>query len=138
MKIATYNVNGVNGRLAVLLRWLDEAQPDIETFRKTSYLAPGTPIPDGYIDGGRHMATVSRDPTEFMRRHGIRHTPRVPMPRLDIGALKVHDIPLHRDQLNPNLMLDAEGDPPPDRGRTDLWPPPQEVRTNGSSSESSE
>lgn len=29
MKIATYNVNGVNGRLEVLLRWLREAQPDI-------------------------------------------------------------------------------------------------------------
>jgi exodeoxyribonuclease-3 len=29
MKIATYNVNGVNGRLPVLLRWLDESQPDI-------------------------------------------------------------------------------------------------------------
>lgn len=29
MKIATYNVNGVNGRLPVLLRWLNEAKPDI-------------------------------------------------------------------------------------------------------------
>jgi exodeoxyribonuclease-3 len=29
MKIATFNVNGVNGRLPVLLRWLDEARPDI-------------------------------------------------------------------------------------------------------------
>lgn len=29
MKIATYNVNGVNGRLNVLLRWLEEATPDI-------------------------------------------------------------------------------------------------------------
>lgn len=29
MKIATYNVNGVNGRLPVLLRWLQETQPDI-------------------------------------------------------------------------------------------------------------
>lgn len=29
MKIATYNVNGVNGRLPVLLRWLAEAAPDI-------------------------------------------------------------------------------------------------------------
>ena len=28
MKIATYNVNGVNGRLPVLLRWLEERQPD--------------------------------------------------------------------------------------------------------------
>ena len=29
MKIATYNVNGVNGRLNILLRWLEEAAPDI-------------------------------------------------------------------------------------------------------------
>jgi exodeoxyribonuclease III len=29
MKIATYNVNGINGRLAVLLRWLKETSPDV-------------------------------------------------------------------------------------------------------------
>jgi len=29
MKIATYNINGINGRLPVLLRWLGEAQPDV-------------------------------------------------------------------------------------------------------------
>jgi exodeoxyribonuclease III len=29
MRIATYNVNGVNGRLPVLLRWLKEARPDV-------------------------------------------------------------------------------------------------------------
>jgi exodeoxyribonuclease III len=29
MKIATFNVNGVNGRLPVLLRWLAEAAPDV-------------------------------------------------------------------------------------------------------------
>ena len=29
MKIATYNVNGVNGRLPVLLRWLEMAKPDV-------------------------------------------------------------------------------------------------------------
>ena len=29
MKIATYNVNGVNGRLPVLLRWLKESAPDV-------------------------------------------------------------------------------------------------------------
>jgi len=29
MKIATYNVNGVNGRLPVLLEWLAEARPDV-------------------------------------------------------------------------------------------------------------
>lgn len=29
MKIATYNVNGINARLPVLLRWLHEAAPDV-------------------------------------------------------------------------------------------------------------
>ena len=29
MKIATYNVNGINGRLPVLARWLAEAVPDV-------------------------------------------------------------------------------------------------------------
>ena len=29
MKIATYNVNGINGRLPRLLEWLEESQPDI-------------------------------------------------------------------------------------------------------------
>jgi len=29
MKIATFNVNGINGRLPVLLRWLAEAEPDV-------------------------------------------------------------------------------------------------------------
>jgi exodeoxyribonuclease III len=29
IKIATFNVNGINGRLAVLLSWLEEARPDV-------------------------------------------------------------------------------------------------------------
>ena len=29
MKIATFNVNGVNGRLSVLLRWLATTEPDV-------------------------------------------------------------------------------------------------------------
>jgi hypothetical protein len=29
MKLATYNVNGVNGRLPVLLRWLKKSEPDV-------------------------------------------------------------------------------------------------------------
>lgn len=29
MKVATYNVNGINGRLEILLRWLKEEAPDI-------------------------------------------------------------------------------------------------------------
>jgi exodeoxyribonuclease-3 len=29
MKLATFNVNGINGRLPVLLRWLEESKPDV-------------------------------------------------------------------------------------------------------------
>ncbi|WP_206659546.1 exodeoxyribonuclease III [Hansschlegelia zhihuaiae] len=29
MRIATYNVNGINGRLPILLAWLEEARPDV-------------------------------------------------------------------------------------------------------------
>jgi exodeoxyribonuclease-3 len=29
MKLATYNVNGINGRLAVLLRWLEQSKPNV-------------------------------------------------------------------------------------------------------------
>ena len=29
MKIATYNINGINGRINNLIRWLTEARPDV-------------------------------------------------------------------------------------------------------------
>jgi exodeoxyribonuclease III len=29
MKVATFNVNGINGRLPVLLRWLEQSEPDV-------------------------------------------------------------------------------------------------------------
>ncbi|UAK26520.1 exodeoxyribonuclease III [Sphingomonas nostoxanthinifaciens] len=44
MKIATYNVNGVNGRLAVLLRWLEEAQPDVVVLQELK--APQDKFPE--------------------------------------------------------------------------------------------
>jgi exodeoxyribonuclease-3 len=34
MKIATYNVNGVNARLPVLLRWLEQTQPDVSCLQE--------------------------------------------------------------------------------------------------------
>ena len=43
MKIATYNVNGVNGRLEVLLRWLEEARPDVVVLQELK--APDTKFP---------------------------------------------------------------------------------------------
>lgn len=47
MKIATYNVNGVNGRLPVLLKWLGEAQPDIVCLQELK--APQEKFPEDEI-----------------------------------------------------------------------------------------
>jgi exodeoxyribonuclease-3 len=47
VKIATYNVNGVNGRLPVLLRWLEEEQPDIVCLQELK--APDEKFPEGPI-----------------------------------------------------------------------------------------
>ena len=53
MKIATYNVNGVNGRLPVLLRWLEEAQPDVVCLQELK--APQEKFPGQAIsDAGYH------------------------------------------------------------------------------------
>lgn len=51
MKIATYNVNGINGRLPVLLRWLNETQPDIVCLQELK--APQEKFPEqAIIDAG--------------------------------------------------------------------------------------
>ena len=53
MKIATYNVNGVNGRLPVLLRWLNESAPDVACLQELK--APEEKFPLQAInDAGYH------------------------------------------------------------------------------------
>ncbi|MBN8857959.1 MAG: exodeoxyribonuclease III [Sphingobacteriales bacterium] len=47
MKIATYNVNSINARLPVLLRWLSEAAPDIVCLQELK--APGEKFPEEAI-----------------------------------------------------------------------------------------
>ena len=47
MKIATFNVNGVNGRLPVLLRWLAEAKPDVACLQELK--APQDRFPEAAI-----------------------------------------------------------------------------------------
>ena len=44
MKIATYNINGVNGRLPVLLKWLSEATPDIVCLQELKSVQEKFPI----------------------------------------------------------------------------------------------
>lgn len=47
MKIATYNVNGVNGRLPVLIRWLTETRPDVACLQELK--APPEKFPEAAI-----------------------------------------------------------------------------------------
>jgi exodeoxyribonuclease-3 len=47
MKIATYNVNGINGRLPVLLRWLHESSPDVVCLQELK--APQEKFPEKAI-----------------------------------------------------------------------------------------
>ena len=53
MRIATYNVNGINGRLPVLLKWLEETSPDVVCLQELK--APQEKFPEAAIkDAGYH------------------------------------------------------------------------------------
>jgi len=54
MRIATYNVNGINGRLAALLRWLDETKPDVVCLQELK--APDSRFPIADIDAAGYGA----------------------------------------------------------------------------------
>ncbi len=54
MKIATYNVNGVNGRLPVLLRWLEETKPDVVCLQELK--APQEKFPEADILAAGYQA----------------------------------------------------------------------------------
>jgi exodeoxyribonuclease III len=54
MKIATYNVNGVNGHLPVLLRWLNETSPDVVCLQELK--APQEKFPEQAIQDAGYNA----------------------------------------------------------------------------------
>ncbi|MEJ7768373.1 MAG: exodeoxyribonuclease III [Chitinophagaceae bacterium] len=54
MKIATYNVNGVNGRLPVLVRWLKETAPDVVCLQELK--APQEKFPEEAIKDAGYQA----------------------------------------------------------------------------------
>jgi exodeoxyribonuclease III len=54
MKIATYNVNGVNGRLPVLLKWLNESEPDVVCLQELK--APQEKFPLSAIEDAGYKA----------------------------------------------------------------------------------
>lgn len=49
MNIATYNVNGINGRLSVLMRWLEHDTPDVvclQELKTSDHLFPQRALRD--------------------------------------------------------------------------------------------
>ena len=54
VKIATYNVNGINGRLPVLLRWLGARRPDIVCLQELK--APQEKFPSAAIEQAGYAA----------------------------------------------------------------------------------
>lgn len=81
MKLATYNVNGINGRLEVLLRWLADTQPDVVCLQELK--APDDKFPRrkieraGYgaiCDGQKAwngVAILARDQEPIETRRGL-------------------------------------------------------------------
>jgi exodeoxyribonuclease-3 len=78
MKIATFNVNGVNGRLARLVEWLRETRPDVACLQEIKTVEerfPAAALADaGYrslVHGQRShhgVAILSREPAKERRR----------------------------------------------------------------------
>ena len=61
MKLATYNVNGINGRLPVLLRWLEQSEPDVVCLQELK--APQEKFPIAAIEKagyGERFGTARR------------------------------------------------------------------------------
>ncbi|HSN09661.1 MAG TPA: exodeoxyribonuclease III [Hanamia sp.] len=54
MKIATYNINGVNGHLPILLRWLNETSPDVVCLQELK--APQEKFPEEAIKNAGYNA----------------------------------------------------------------------------------
>lgn len=54
MKIATYNINGINGHLHVLLRWLNETKPDVACLQELK--APQEKFPEQAIKDAGYNA----------------------------------------------------------------------------------
>jgi exodeoxyribonuclease-3 len=102
VKIATYNVNGINCRLPVLVRWLGEARPDIVCLQELK--APQEKFPETALQQlGYHaiwhgqkswngVAILAREPMPVETRRGLPGDPDDPHSRYieaKVGALVV-------------------------------------------------
>ena len=81
MKIATFNVNGINGRLSRVVEWLEEAKPDIaclQELKTSDDTFPAQAIAEAGYRGIWHgqkswngVAVLARDGAVAERRRGL-------------------------------------------------------------------
>src|SRR5215212_6293534 len=81
VRIATFNVNGVNGRLPVLLRWLEQAKPDIVCLQELK--APQGNFPEAAIrDAGYRAVWHGQKSWNGVAILGQRHAGRFCLDRM--------------------------------------------------------
>jgi exodeoxyribonuclease III len=85
MKLATYNINGINGRMPVLLRWLNEARPDVVCLQELK--APDDKFPRRALEDAGYgavwhgqkswngVAILARDTHPIETRRGLPDDP---------------------------------------------------------------
>src|SRR5688572_18331766 len=87
MRVATYNVNGINGRLPVLLRWLEERQPEIVCLQELK--CPDERFPEQAIRDLGYDAVwqgqKSWNGVAILSRVGEIHETRRGLPKIDPG-----------------------------------------------------
>jgi len=119
MKIVTFNINGINGRLALLLRWLEKESPDVvclQELKATDHGFPMVPIREagyGAIWHGQTswngVAILQKGATPTERRRGLPGDPNDLHSRYieaDIGELVVGCLYLPNGNPQPGPKFD--------------------------------
>ena len=119
MRIATYNVNGINARLPRLLEWLDEARPDVACLQEIK--ADGDKIPIQAIEdagygaiwhgqkGFNGVAILARGEQPVERRRGLPDDPDETHSRYieaEIGGVVIASIYLPNGNPQPGPKFD--------------------------------
>jgi hypothetical protein len=65
---------------------------------------------------------ISKASSYFLERAGITPTRRGPIPKLSITLHPAHFLSLTAPYPLPYLLQDTNGNPPPDRVQSEVWP----------------
>ncbi len=118
MRIATYNINGINARLPRLLEWLAETQPDVACLQEVKSVSENFPVA-AMTEAGYHtlihgqkgfngVAILSKEPaTETMRGlPGAVEDEQSRYLEADVGGVRVASIYLPNGNPQPGPKFD--------------------------------